>query len=131
MKFIARHLNLIGLLMLAAFGAAAAGLYFQTPNYAPVEKAKAATPAAAFVCPMHPNVTSATQSDCPECGMKLVAVGSEKTTASTAHKDGCCAEKPAVAEPTPAMSCPHLATQAAKTAETQPTDSCCAKPVTP
>jgi hypothetical protein len=47
MKFIARNLNLIGLLMLAAFGAVAAGLYFHTPNYVPTAKAKAATTVAA------------------------------------------------------------------------------------
>lgn len=127
MKFIARHLNLIGLLMLVAFGATAAGLYFQTPNYVPTAKAKAVAPAAAFVCPMHPNVTSATAADCPECGMKLVTADSEMTSGKT-HKSGCCAEKPVAAEPPPAATCPHLAAQAAKA----PTESsCCPKPVTP
>ena len=47
MKFIARHLNLIGLLMLTAFGVAAAGLYFQTPKYGPAAKANAAISAPA------------------------------------------------------------------------------------
>ena len=32
----------------------------------------AETPAAAYVCPMHPNVTSDTAGTCPQCGMKLV-----------------------------------------------------------
>jgi hypothetical protein len=133
MKFIARHLNLIGLLMLTAFGATAAGLYFQTPKYTPTIPAKAAAPAAGFVCPMHPNVTRATQSECPECGMKLVAIGSEKTEASAgAHKRGCCAEKPVAAEPSPAaMACPHLAAQAAQTSQTSPADACCPKPANP
>lgn len=125
MKFIARHLNLIGLLMLTAFGAAAAGLYFQTPKYTPTAKAKTESSAAAFVCPMHPNVTSATQSDCPECGMKLVAAGNQKTTTSAAPKSGCCAEKPVAAEPPSAAACPHLAAQAAKES------SCCPKPAKP
>jgi hypothetical protein len=51
MKFIARHLNLIGLLMLTAFGAAAAGLYFQTPKYAPAEKADSVASAPATTSP--------------------------------------------------------------------------------
>jgi hypothetical protein len=32
MKFIARYLNLIGLLLLASFASAAAALYFQVPE---------------------------------------------------------------------------------------------------
>jgi hypothetical protein len=32
MKFIARHLNLVGLLLLASFATAAAGLYFDMPQ---------------------------------------------------------------------------------------------------
>lgn len=33
-----------------------------------------AVPASSYVCPMHPEVTSAEPSKCPQCGMKLVAV---------------------------------------------------------
>jgi FtsP/CotA-like multicopper oxidase with cupredoxin domain len=33
-----------------------------------------ATPASSYVCPMHPEVTSAEPGICPKCGMKLVAV---------------------------------------------------------
>lgn len=133
MKFIARHLNLIGLLMLAAFGAAAAGLYFQPPASTKSVRTKAAAPAAGFVCPMHPNVTSTTQSDCPECGMKMIGVGSGKSEATAgAHKDGCCAEKPVAAEPPlAAMACPHLAAQAATVAPTPAADGCCSKPANP
>lgn len=133
MKFIARHLNLIGLFLLAGFSAAAAGLYFQTPGGSKPVPAKATAPIAGFVCPMHPNVTSATQSDCPECGMKLVAIGSAKTKAATgAHKSGCCAEKPVAAEPAAStMACPHLAAQAAQAAQTPPADACCSKPANP
>src|SRR5204862_5015520 len=33
-----------------------------------------ATPASAYACPMHPEVTAAEPGTCPRCGMKLVAV---------------------------------------------------------
>jgi hypothetical protein len=102
MKFIGRHLNLIGLLLLAAFGAAAAGLYFQTPNYPPTAKAKTTAPVA--------------------------VVGSEQAAPGETHKAGCCAEKPVAAEPPPAATCPHLAAQAAQTPKES---SCCPKPATP
>lgn len=45
MTFIARHLNLIGLLLLAGFTAAFAGLYFDVPQK-PKSKPAAAAPAA-------------------------------------------------------------------------------------
>jgi hypothetical protein len=131
MKFIARHLNLIGLLLFAAFGAAAAGLYFQTPNYTPTAKAKEVASAARYACPMHPKVTSATPTDCSECGMKLVALGSNKPAATVPHGGGCCAEKPLAVEPPPAASCPHLAAQAAQPAPQTHADSCCPKPANP
>ena len=35
------------------------------------------TTADAWTCPMHPEVVSAEQGTCPECGMKLIAVGSD------------------------------------------------------
>ena len=131
MKFIARHLNLTGFLLLAAFGAAAAGLYFQTPEYAPTAKAKESPSAALYACPMHPKVTSATLTDCSECGMKLVGLSSDKPGATESHKGGCCAEKPVAAEPPPAASCPHLAAQASQPVPTAHADSCCPKPVNP
>jgi len=45
MKFIARHLNLIGLCLLAGFTAAAAGLYFDVPQALRNNPAQAATAA--------------------------------------------------------------------------------------
>ena len=33
------------------------------------------TPASAYACPMHPEVTAAEPGTCPQCGMKLVAAG--------------------------------------------------------
>jgi hypothetical protein len=131
MKFIARHLNLIGLLLLASFASAAAALYFQVPERIQTARATAATPAtpaARYACPMHPKITSATPADCSECGMKLVVINDDKPKETEAHKSGCCAEKPVAAEPPPAAACPHLAAQAAQATHT---DSCCSKPANP
>lgn len=125
MKFIARHLNLIGLLLLTSFATAAAALYFQVPERIQAARATTTAPATRFVCAMHPNVTSATRSDCPECGMKLVAIGSENSETTETHKLGCCAKKPIVEEAPAAMSCPHLNAQ---TTQATQTSSCCPKP---
>lgn len=131
MKFIARHLNLIGLLLLASFASAAAALYFQVPER--IQTARATTtPAVRFACPMHPNLTSSTPADCSECGMKLIAIGNATTEPATgAHKSGCCAEKPVVEAAPVALSCPHLAAQAAQVTQTPPADACCSKPANP
>lgn len=130
MKFIARHLNLIGLLLFASFASAAAALYFQVPER--IQTARATTaPAARYDCPMHPKITSASPADCSECGMKLVALTGDKPAATAAHKSGCCAEKPVAAEPPPAAACPHLATQAAQKIQAGHADSCCPKPANP
>ena len=43
MKFIAKNLNLIGLFLLASFGGAAAGLYFDVPQMLKSRPVKAAT----------------------------------------------------------------------------------------
>ena len=116
--------------MLAAFGPAAAGLYFHAPAYA-ATKEKEAAPGALYVCPMNPKVTSAAPADCPECGMNLGALSGDKPVANEPHKGGCCAEKPVEVEPPPAASCPHLPAQAAQSATATHTDFCCPKPANP
>jgi hypothetical protein len=131
MKFMARHLNLIGLLLLASFASAAAALYFQVPERIQTARATTTATAASYACPMHPKIISATLADCSECGMKLVALDGDKPEATAAHKDGCCAEKPVAAKPPPAAACPHLAAQAAQIAHTTHADSCCPKPGNP
>jgi hypothetical protein len=131
MKFIARHLNLIGLLLLASFASAAAALYFQVPERIQTARATTTATTASYTCPMHPKITSTTPADCSECGMKLVALNGAKPEAPAAHKDGCCAEKPAAVEPPPAAACPHLAAQAAQAAQAGHGDSCCPKPANP
>lgn len=112
MKFIARHLNLIGLFLLVSFAAAAAGLYFDLPQK--LQAARVETASAQFACPMHPHVTGSTASACPECGMKLVAHSSVAETAITAQGGGCCNKAVAASAPAPmatpaAAGCPHLA----------------------
>jgi len=84
MKFIARYLNLIGLLLLASFVTAAAGLYFQVPERIQAKRGQAP-------------VATAKQSD-----------------TMAPNSDGCCAAKSSASEPPPAATCPHLAAQAAK-----------------
>lgn len=107
MKFIARNLNLIGLLLLASFAAAAAGLYFDVPQK--IHAARVETAAPGFACPMHPRVTGSTASACPECGIKLVALSSQADAATLKTGGGCCSDSaPAAAAPV-AAGCPHLA----------------------
>ena len=106
MQLITRHLNLVGILLLASFVAAASGLYHGLPEKAHATPAKAET--IQFTCPMHPEVVRNSAGDCPECGMKLIALSPGETIADTKPAKGCCRSKPAPVA-TPAMSCPHLA----------------------
>ena len=46
-----------------------------------------ATPASAYACPMHPEVTATEPGTCPKCGMKLMPSNAPLTPASEPHQD--------------------------------------------
>jgi hypothetical protein len=95
MNFIAKRLNLIGIGLLLAFTTAAAGLYFGVPVVSP--KKRLATPGEGkYVCPMHPEVTSAHPDKCSECLMALVPASAMPLAHSGCgmkENHGCCAKK--------------------------------------
>lgn len=107
MKFITRHLNLIGLLLLASFAVAATGLYFDVPQKIRAARAKASP--THYACPMHPEVTSSAPANCPLCGMKLVALSSEAAPETSMSGGGCCSASAPDSEAAPApVTCPHM-----------------------
>jgi hypothetical protein len=86
MNFIAKHLNAFGLLLLTAFVATAAGMYFNVPARLP--KSQQAVPAAHYSCPMHPEVVAHQPGECPRCGMALTtAAKSESNPMTCQHAD--------------------------------------------
>ena len=108
MKFIERNLNLIGILLLTGFAAAAAGLYWDVP--AKISRTVNAKEAAGrYTCPMHPQIVRTAPGQCPECDMRLVKASAVAPTQTVAAEKGsCCGEK----NPTETMSgatCPHMA----------------------
>ncbi len=106
MKFIGRHLNLIGILMLATLVGAAAGLYWDVPGriQSAVRAKETKASAGQYSCPMHPEIVSASPNKCPKCGMALTLASEPQSAhagcgAATEQTEphGCCA-KPQSAE---------------------------------
>lgn len=99
MNFIARHISLIGILLLTVFVGAAAGLYFDVP--ARLQKLRSASSAKpTYTCPMHADVVQEHPGDCPQCGMALVPAGQSKSAPDPCGNNGenhpgCCANKSA------------------------------------
>jgi len=106
MKFIAKHLNLLGFFLLAAFVATAAGMYFNMP--ARLAGNGTAQTDANYACPMHPEIVSAQTGKCSECGMALRLATEVKST------DPACA--------------PHAAATGCDHAELGAGGGCCSKP---
>lgn len=108
MNFIAKKIHWIGILLLAGFTVAAAGLYFDVPARAQKAKPAPVNASGQYVCPMHPEVASAKPADCTKCGMALVLASKVSTTDAHAgcgskpeaagEGDGCCGKKEASAE---------------------------------
>ena len=108
MKYIGRHLNLVGLFLLTAFAATAAGIYWDVPARIQANlRGQAAV--SQYTCPMHPEVVRSVPGDCPKCGMKLVAAGTEPAVAA---QGGCCGGmNVSDADIASALACPHMAGQ--------------------
>ena len=94
MKFIGKHLPLIGILLLTIFVGAAAGLYFDVPArlQTATKQVNASQP---YSCPMHPEVVSPKPGSCPKCGMALTVASDDK--GANAHA-GCGAPEQAAPE---------------------------------
>ncbi len=101
MKFIGKHIPLIGILLLTVFVGAAAGLYFDLP--ARLQKTRPTSSAQqTYTCPMHADVVQDHPGDCPKCGMALVSaseakVGHDQCGDNGENHPGCCADKSATA----------------------------------
>ena len=109
MKFIERHLNLIGILLLTAFVGAAAGLYWDVPEKIR-QAVRAKEPGAHYGCPMHPQVMGNAPGQCPDCGMRLVKSEPAPSDEPLAAQGGCCGNTaPAGSTPMASPGCPHMA----------------------
>lgn len=99
MKTITRYIPVLGILLLTAFVAAAACLYFNVPARLQKQPAAASVAKQNYSCPMHPDVVQDHPGNCPKCGMNLIPASSASSEAEPGcgnHDSGCCA-KPAVA----------------------------------
>jgi len=119
MNFIAKHLNAIGLLLLTAFVATAAGMYFNVP--ARISKSLSVTPSVTeYFCPMHPDVVAAKPGDCPKCGMALTPAATKTQGKSTMCQHADVSAQNDEAAPTHS-GCNHTESAGA-------TGGCCAMP---
>src|SRR5215218_5662186 len=92
MNSIRRHVHAtLGALLLAATALTAYCLYFDVALPVP----KRALASATYVCPMHSDVQGKTASDCPKCGMKLVAANAAPKGHEACRNEhpACCADK--------------------------------------
>jgi hypothetical protein len=106
MKYIAKKIHWIGILLLVGFTAAAAALYFEAPAKTPQAQPAPTAASAQYVCPMHLEVVSAKPGACSKCGMALVQASKLSATAAHAgcgseaegEAHGCCGKKESSAE---------------------------------
>ena len=102
---IGRHLTLIGILLLAIFAGAAAGLYWDVPGriQSTVRARESKRTAGQYSCPMHPEVVSAQRGQCPKCGMALTPASESQSAhagcdeAGKTEQHSCCAKPKAAA----------------------------------
>jgi Heavy metal binding domain len=94
MNFSNKPTHVLGVLLLTAFVAAAACLYFDVP--ARFQKSHPASIAKqTYTCAMHPEVVQDHPGNCPKCGMALrPASAASAPQRCESHNSGCCA-KPA------------------------------------
>ncbi len=108
----------VGLIMvLAASGISACSGSNAPAQSAPVAAPTALTPGNAFICPMHPEVTSGTPGDCPKCGMHLIPkTVYDADTAHAQHLHGNSTSSEALAAPAPAAQVPKPVAEGAPAA---------------